>query len=56
MDFNTGLDKVPSILVDTMLPNVNPETAAKKSVIIHGGYDPCQYNVSQYYYCGTLSK
>ena len=46
IDFITGLDKVPSVLVDTMLPNVNPETAAKKSVIINGGYDPCQYNVS----------
>ena len=41
----TGLDKMPSILVDTMLPNVNPESAAKKSVAIYGGYDPCQYNV-----------
>ena len=45
-DFTTGLEKAPSIFVDTMLPNVNPETAAKKSVIINGGYKPCQYNVN----------
>ena len=43
---NSGLDNVPSILLDTMLPNVNPETAAKKSVILNKGYDPCQYSVS----------
>ena len=45
----TGLDKVPSILVDTMLPNVDPETAAEKSVISNGGYDPCQYNVNFFF-------
>ena len=49
----TGLDKVPTILVDTMLPNVNPETAAKKSVIINGGYDPCHYNVS--FFCLSIN-
>ena len=37
---------MPSTLLDTMLPNVNPETAAKKSVIINKGYDPCQCSVS----------
>ena len=44
--FITGLDKSPEILLDTMLPNVSPETAAGRSVLKNGGYDPCQYGVS----------
>ena len=33
-----GLEKSPKILVDTMLPNISPETVAGSSVLIDGGY------------------
>ena len=36
----------PRILVDTMRRYISPERLARASVLIHGGYDPCQYRVS----------
>ena len=42
----SGLDKDTQFLLDTMLPNIAPETAAKASVTINGGYNPCQYKVN----------
>ena len=40
-----GLDKSPKILVDTMLPTISPDNAARASVLVNGGYDECQYRV-----------
>ena len=36
----------PRILVDTMRRYTSPERLARASVLIHGGYESCQYRVS----------
>ena len=34
-----GLDSLPNTLMETMLPNISPESAAEAAVQIFGGYD-----------------
>ena len=43
LQISLGLDKDPSLLSDTMTPNTSPQKAAGTTVLINGGYDPCQY-------------
>ena len=44
-----GLDKVPQFLSDTLrLPQLNPDTSAQSTVLVQGGYDPCQYDEVAY--------
>ena len=37
-----GLDHLPTFLSDTMMPNINPDSAAEALVLASGGYDACQ--------------
>ena len=41
-----GLDKDPKFLADSMSATTSPEKAAEASVLVSGGFDPCQYEVS----------
>ena len=46
MDTISGLDRLPTFLADTMLPNISPDVAAEASVLANGGLDSCEYVVS----------
>ena len=37
-----GLDQLPTFLSDTMMPNINPDSASEALVLASGGYDACQ--------------
>ena len=44
-----GLDKDPKFLADSMSATTSPEKAAEASVLVSGGFDPCQYEVEIYW-------
>ena len=44
-DASKGLDKDPKFLADSMSATTSPEKAAEASVLVSGGFDPCQYEV-----------
>ena len=48
-----GLDKDPKFLADSMSATTSPEKAAEASVLVSGGFDPCQYEVNESwrYFC-----
>ena len=38
---------MPNFLADTMQPSISPDVAAESAVLADGGFDQCQYAVSQ---------
>ena len=41
-----GLEKSPKFMYDSMAAAVSPELTAESSVMVNGGFDPCQDSIA----------
>ena len=44
-----GLDKSLKVIIDMMMPNVNPDVVIESSVMLDEDYDPCKDRVSNWF-------
>lgn len=47
-NFPPGLEARFKFILDTMIPITSPDVAAQASVLVKGGFDKCQFEVSQH--------